>query len=279
MRDIHATPQRPWTRREQLARNARLWLACFRLAIVRETQFRGNFVATVVVGLAQILIGIIPVLVIFSYTGAVNGWSQADVIVVLGVQQAMMGMLGMFLIRNMWSLSEDILSGDLDQMLLRPVDALFHAATRWIRPDQVFNVLTGIVVAAVGLARGAGWPGVTSSLQAIVLFLAGFLLLSITWTAVSCCAFWTQSMMAITLFFRDVLEAGRYPVWFFPIALRLMLTFVVPLAFATTFPAQAVTNGVEWWIVLAALGFCVVAMAGLRMLWHTAIRSYSSASS
>ena len=54
------------------------------------------------------LLGIVPVLVLFRYTDAVEGWTQADVIVMLGVQQAMMGMIGMFIIRNMWEMTENV---------------------------------------------------------------------------------------------------------------------------------------------------------------------------
>ncbi len=268
-----------WSTRDVVARNARLWIACFRLAIIRETQFRGNFLTTIVIGLAQILLGIVPVLVVFSYADDINGWTRADVIVVLGVQQAMMGALGMFLTRNMWGISDDIRTGNLDQMLLRPVDALFHAATRWIRPEKVFDIVTGLVVITIGLARGAGWPGPAAATQGILLFLSGFVLIACAWTAVSCCAFWAQSTLAITLFFSDVLEAGRYPVWFFPAFLRLALTFVVPLAFATTFPSEALAHGVSWWLVLGAIMFAVAAIAALRAFWRVAIRSYASASS
>ena len=272
-----ANPREPV--RASVRRNARLWIACFRLAIVRETQFRGNFLATIVIGLAQILLGIVPVLVMFSYADDINGWSRADVIVILGIHQAMMGTLGMFLGRNMWGLSDDIRTGNLDQMLLRPVDALFHATTRWIRPEKVFDVIAGMAVMTIGLARGAGWPDPVAIVQGVVLFACGFVLIGCAWTAVSCCAFWAQSTLAITLFFQDVLEAGRYPVWFFPAVLRLALTVVVPLAFATTFPAEALAHGVSWWLVPGAMIFAAGAVVALRAFWRLAIRSYASASS
>ncbi len=268
--------EQPW---EPVRRNARLWIACFRLAIIRETQFRGNFLATIVIGLTQIVLGIVPVLVVFSYADEINGWSRADVIVILGVHQAMMGTLGMFIGRNMWGLSDDIRTGNLDQMLLRPVDALFHATTRWIRPEKAFDIMSGLAVIAVGLARGEGWPGAIAIAQGGALFACGFVLIACAWTAVSCCAFWAQSTLAITLFFQDVLEAGRYPVWFFPAVLRLALTVVVPLAFATTFPSEALAHGVSWWLVPGAIMFAATGIVALRAFWRLAIRSYASASS
>jgi ABC-2 type transport system permease protein len=266
------------SRAEALRRHARLWRGCFSLALVREAQFRAHFITTIVIGLTQIVLGIIPVLVLFNFTDDVRGWTQADVIVVLGVQQAMMGMIGMIITHNMWAMMEAVRNGDLDQMLIRPVDAQFYAATRWIRPDQMFNVLTGLVIVIIGLANGRGVPGPVQWIQGGVIFLCGFVLISCLYMAVSYCAFWTQSMAAAALVVGDVMNMGRYPIWFFPLAMRVALTFIVPVAFATTFPSEALTHGISWWIVLVSIAFAAVVVAGLRLLWNVAIRQYSSAS-
>ncbi len=265
-----------WT--SSLRRHARLWRGCFSLALVREAQFRAHFLTTVVIGLTQLILGVIPVLVLFSFTDGVRGWSQADVIVVLGVQQAMMGMIGMIITHNMWAMMEAVRNGELDQMLIRPVDAQFYAATRWIRPDQTFNILTGLVIVLIGLTNGRGIPGPLAWLQGGVIFLCGFVLIACLYMAVSYCAFWTQSMAAAVMVVSDVLEAGRYPVWFFPLAMRAVLTFLIPVAFATTFPSEALTHGISWWLVPGSIAFAAAAVTGLRLIWNVAIRQYSSAS-
>ena len=76
-----------------------------------------------------------------------------------------------------------------------------------------------------------------------------------------------------------MLGAGRYPVAFFPLVVRLALTFIVPLAFATTFPAEALTHGISWWLVPGAIAFAALAVVALRAFWNVAIRQYASASS
>jgi ABC-2 type transport system permease protein len=263
-----------------IVRHGRLWRGCLNLALVREMQFRGHFLTTIVVGIAQVLLGLVPVLVLFRYTGAIQGWTRADMIVMLGVQQAVMGMMGMFIIRNMWEMSSSIIHGTLDQMLIRPVNAQFYTATRWIRPDQVFNIVTGLAIVLIGLAQGRGMPPVSQAVQGLALFFAGFVLLACATMAVSYMAFWLQSMFAATHFYsNEVLGAGRYPVAFFPLVVKLALTFIVPLAFATTFPAEALTHGISWWVVAGAIAFAALALAALRALWNVAIRQYASASS
>ncbi len=262
-----------------LARHARLWRACFGLALVREAQFRANAVTTVVLGLVQIGVGLIPILLLYSYTGEVRGWSQADVIVLLGLHGAMTGLLSMLVGRNMWAMTDYVTRGELDLLLIRPVNTQFHVTTRWIRPDQAFNVIAGLIVAGVGVARGDAAPGAIDVVQAAIVFLAGFVLIACVWSALSYIAFWTHSVSTVIMFFQDVMQAGRYPVTFFPGAVRVLFTTLVPLAFATTFPAQAITGGISWWLVGGSVAFAMVALALLRFLWRHAIRRYSSASS
>lgn len=262
-----------------LARHGRLWRGCFSMALVREAQFRTHFITTVILGLIQVIVGLVPVLLLFSYTDEVRGWSQADVIVLLGLHQMMTGLLAMFIGKNMWSMTDYITRGELDLMLIRPVNAQFYVMTRWIRPDQAFNVITGAVVAVFGIAGADAMPGATNLVQATVVFLAGVVLVACVWAALAFCAFWMQSVITITMFFQDAMQIGRYPVMFFPAAVRLTFTVLVPLAFATTFPAQAITGGISWWLVAGAVGFAGVAIVLIRLFWLHAIRRYSSASS
>ena len=249
------------------------------MALVRETHFRANMFAIVFVGIVQIAIAIVPVLLLFSYSDSVDGWSQADVIVLVGIHQLLMGLLAMFVAPNLTKMTEYITRGDLDLMLVRPVNTQWFVTTRWIHPAQAFNVVAGLVVAAVGITRSPATPGVLDIAQALIVFLAGFVLVSCAWSAMSLLVFWLSSVVQITWFVYDVMGAARYPVMFFPTAIRMILTFLVPLAFATTFPAQAITGGISWWVVLGAVGFAIIALVLIRLFWLFAVKRYSSASS
>ena len=78
---------------------------------------------------------------------------------------------------------------------------------------------------------------------------------------------------------RGLLEAGRYPMAAYPISYRFFFTFVVPVAFFTTVPAEAMLGRVQLgWLIGAgvlALGLLIVA----RFFWGFALRFYTSASS
>jgi ABC-2 type transport system permease protein len=73
-------------------------------------------------------------------------------------------------------------------------------------------------------------------------------------------------------------QAGRWPVSIYPTLLRVLLTFLVPVAFAVTVPAEAVVGRLTWPTLAAALGLALVIFTAARRFWRHGVRSYSGAS-
>jgi ABC-2 type transport system permease protein len=78
--------------------------------------------------------------------------------------------------------------------------------------------------------------------------------------------------------FQGVYAAGRWPVSIYPRWLQVGLTFIIPVAFAVTIPAEALTSRLSPLILLgtfALTGFFVVLA---RFIWHLGLNNYSGAS-
>jgi ABC-2 type transport system permease protein len=73
-------------------------------------------------------------------------------------------------------------------------------------------------------------------------------------------------------------EAGRWPVSLYPGWLRFALTFIVPVAFATTVPAEALAGRLTWQTLLEAVALAAAMLVASRLFWRVGIRHYSGAS-
>ena len=78
--------------------------------------------------------------------------------------------------------------------------------------------------------------------------------------------------------FDGVFQTGRWPVGIYPGWLRFGITFLVPIAFAVTVPAEAVTSRLDWQTFLFAGLFAVAAFALSRWFWRFGLRHYTGAS-
>ncbi|HEY9333636.1 MAG TPA: ABC-2 family transporter protein [Kribbella sp.] len=272
-----STLDRTWWHKQW--RHLRLWRRFFAQAVVRETHFRAHFLTTLLVGLVQLGLGIVPTLLLFGFTSEVHGWSRAEVIALVGVFQIVTGLLATFVAPNLNRMTTYLTEGELDGVLLRPVSSQFYLTLRWINVAELTNVASGIVVLVIGLVQADIAFGAGQVVQAVVLVTCGLVLLTAVWSAMSFLAFWLQSVNPIGFVFLNLMEAGRYPLVFFPAAVRTFLTFAFPVAFATTFPVRALAGDLGWGPVALGVALAVVAQGLVRLVWRRGLLTYSSASS
>ena len=266
----------PW---HAVRRHGRLWRRFVLQALVRETHYRANVIATYSVGLLQMAISLIPVLLLFSFTDDINGWSQGEVIALSGMYQLAVAILWFGIETNMERISLYMRQGDLDLILIRPVSGLFYVMLRWVKPAEIFMILSGLALTVIGLARAGTTPDAVGILQSALLLAAGIVLITCAWTAVVLTAFWFTTTGPVSQVASDLLQAGRYPLSFYPTAVRLFFAFVFPVGFVSTFPVEALVGRGSWTITLTGLVLAALALILLRAWWHFGLRSYSSASS
>ena len=92
-------------------------------------------------------------------------------------------------------------------------------------------------------------------------------------------AFWLVRVENILMIFQSMYEAGRWPVSIYPGWLRFALTFIVPVAFAVTVPAQALAGRLDVAGPRRARGcFAAALFTAARLFWQAGLRRYQGAS-
>jgi ABC-2 type transport system permease protein len=90
---------------------------------------------------------------------------------------------------------------------------------------------------------------------------------------------WFVKIYNVTEVLRGFLDAGRYPITAYPAAYRFFFTFIVPVTFLTTVPAQSLLGQIQftWWL---GAGFLAIVLFFIStQFWRFALRFYTSASS
>jgi ABC-2 type transport system permease protein len=112
----------------------------------------------------------------------------------------------------------------------------------------------------------------------LLMLVAGMTIIYSFWLILASTVFWLVKVDNILFIFESMYEAGRYPVTIYPGWLQFMLTFLVPIAFAITIPAQAIIGQLPIESALLAIGIALVAFILARLVWLTGLRHYSGAS-
>lgn len=245
----------------------------------RETQYRANFFSVAIVGVFEALLTILPMLMLYSYTDSLRGWSAGESIALTGLFRLALALYMMFVGNGLSMLSEEVQEGKLDLLLIRPVSAQFMVTFRYTSLPQVVNALIGLLIFVIGLSRSDLHATALGWLQAVLLFGCGLVLVVCAISAGSYLAFRVTTIEGLPWVLYDVMEMGRYPISFYPFAARVFLTAVMPVAFVATLPMEAIRGGMGWTTVGIAIGFAALGVVALRWWWGNNVKHYASASS
>ena len=262
---------------DQLRRHGRIWRAVAVQALKRDAQFRTQAWTTALVALAEIATGLIPVLLIIRSSPQVGGWTGGQIIAVTGMFQVAMGLVNAFVAPNLTRIDQYVREGELDTILIRPASAQWLTTFRWVQPASLTGALAGSALIVVGLWGTPLAP--LDVLAALLIFACGLATISAIWANLAYLAFWFEAASYIHTLVLSALSAGRYPVAYFPSAIRVVLIFVVPIGAAATLPVQFVSHGVDPGLLGGVAGTTVVIVALTRLHWRLALGRYSSASS
>lgn len=259
-------------------RALRLFWLYTRLGILNELQYRVNFFVQILQSMVALGAGLAALALVFIYTQTLAGWTQPELLAVLGVYVLVGGLIKMTIQPNMTRLMEDVQEGTLDFVLTKPEDAQVLISVREIRLWQVVDVLLGALVLGVAISQLGKTIGVREAvLFAFALALGGAMIYSL-WLIITTGAFWVVRMEHVTELLQGIYQAGRWPVDVYPGALRLGLTFLVPVGIAITVPAEALTARLTPQTLLLAVAVAGVLLLFSRWFWTFGLRHYTGAS-
>ena len=264
-----------------MRRYLRAWGLFWVTSLAAEIEYRLNFWLTLVTTGMMLGGSLFTLSLLFSGGYEPGGYAWAEALTVLGVYMVLDGVQQCVLAPNRTRLTEQVRDGALDYVLLKPFDAQFWLSLRRFSPWGLTDVLAGLAVLGWATWRIGGTAGeialrwavglVAVCLGAVVLYAVGFALATLT--------VWFVKLYNVTMAMAALLEAGRYPIAAYPAAYRVFFTAVLPVAFMTSVPADALRGAAGWGWLLGLAGVAAGSLLLCRWFFSFALRSYTSASS
>lgn len=240
-----------------------------------ELEYRSNFLVQAF-GSSLALAGSIFALSLFYRGAGFPGWTFEEGLVVQGLYSAFAGAISCVLSPNLSRIVQHVEAGTLDFVLLKPVDAQLTLSLRVISPWGVPDLLFGIGVIAWGAVHAPARDGSVPLAMLAVVF--GALIIYGLWFVVATTSVWFTKIYNATEVLRGLLDAGRFPMAAYPAAYRFVFTFVMPVAFMTTVPAELLLGRGQPTMLLGGALLALVLLIASRAFWRFALRSYTGAS-
>ena len=266
----------------------RFWVA----AVSAEMEYRANFAIALFTSFGGVGGSLYVLWIIFygmnpessgttegvaSVARTLNDWSFEQALIVMGVFTILEGVSESLMTPNLSRIVQHVRLGTLDFVLLKPIDSQFWLSTRNVSLWGIPTVMLGfLLIGVAGYRLDLPW---TSYVLGIVPVALALTMLYSLWFILGATSIWFVKIYNVTEVLRAMLEAGKYPIAAFPVAFRFFFTFVVPVAFMTTVPAEMILGRANWNWMIGAAALAIGLFIASRMWWRHALKFYTSASS
>jgi ABC-2 type transport system permease protein len=134
-----------------------------------------------------------------------------------------------------------------------------------------------LIVVGINISGDVTTP--FSILTFILLTVSGAIVIYSLWIVLIALTFWFTKFDNNVTILQALLDAGRYPVTVYPVWLRIIVTFIIPIAVATTVPLQALRGELDLQRVFLFIIIAIASFWVASKIWKAGLKRYSGASS
>ena len=262
-------------------RYLQIYWIMMRNSLIREMNFKANFILWMFVELLWFVGQIVFIQVMFSYVNEIGDWSKWEVVLLVGTHQLIGQIFQAFFYVNVANLPELVRTGKLDFMLLLPVDSQFAVSTRQFGMDNIVNALVGVGIVVFALVKLSVVPGVVQILLYLVAIALGVSIHYSIMFFLATISFWIVRAQGLIYGYFNIFNIARYPDVIFGGWFKLVFSWIIPVIIVANVPARILMRSLEQpSLLLMQLGIAAIfVVAASRIFWRTALKRYSSASS
>jgi ABC-2 type transport system permease protein len=222
---------------DETVKHLRIYLHYFKLFLKTRLVYKWDASLSMLNNFLSLASSIAIIIFLFTQIESLNGWSFWELIFLTSFFRVALSITNFLFFAPVFLGEDFIVPGDLDRVLLRPLNPLFQVYSDKINIHSFAEATAAFLVGLYSLYK-ISWSlsaekllfGISSLLSSTILLTAIFLFLGSM-------AFWTgRSRSFFTIVWR-VRDLAQYPLKIYPGALKSILTTLIPVAFASFYPA------------------------------------------
>ncbi|MGE0547243.1 MAG: ABC transporter permease [Kofleriaceae bacterium] len=262
-----------------MIRYLKLAIVQLRISAAAAMTYRADFLLEGVMAVMWFGLTLLPLIVLYSDRNTVAGWDAPAALIVIAFFMGIRAVLEGLVSPSLIAMVEQIRTGSFDYVLLKPADAQALVSSARVEPWKIFDLIGALGLVVYALILRGTVPAPLDIALAVVLFVGGVLTMYAFWVICASASFWVVRLDNLPYLLGAIFDTARWPVQVFRGLWRVVFTFVIPVAVMTTFPAMALLGTVTSTVVIGSLAGAIALLVLSRLVWRSAIRNYTSASS
>ncbi len=258
-------------------RHLRYFFKMCGMILSSDMAYKWNFIIKMVAIVFMDLIGPLVILLIYSTTSGIAGWSFEQFILFQGILTFVIGIGQTFFLHIGYDVMDMVQHGKFDTVLVKPFRPLVQLTLSSLDWEFVPEIFVGIALMVWAFVK-LGLPVFAlNTLMFLILMILGIIVYYSIIVLISSLAFLVVKAWGLFSLLWRSMDFVRYPLDIYSLPLRNLFTFFLPLGLASFYPAKALFGEVSW-LFVGEMVLVVGAFFGISLiLWHFAMKKYSSA--
>jgi len=258
----------------------KIWVFYVAQFLKRRMIYRMDFVAGLAADFTLQFVNLLFIFVIFQKVPDLRGWQRDEVLFIYGLAIMSYGLFHSFFSNIYYLGNTYIVEGNMDRVLLRPLNPLFQVYAERVDVEDAGEVLLGAVLVAYARYNlGLEWT--VMHFVALPLFVVlGVMVFLGVFTALASAGFWFVDRVGLLPPVYNMMAFGRYPVTIYHPLLRFLLSWIIPFAFVGFFPSTWFLGRTDYFGYFVVTPIVSLAAFGVGCaLFHAGLRRYESTGS
>ena len=259
----------------ELKKHIQLLLSSVRIETMDRMMDTVSFSFLTFGTLLRIGISLIFFQALYGVSGSIAGWGINELYILLGTWFIIDGLSWATYTRGFQSRAPRMIeNGDLDRLLVLPVNTKIFLSYRFI--DIIFttpSIVAGFLIFLWGATHMAGEMHFFTYTLFLLLAIWIHYSVSVILGAIN-----FYHILEMPMYLRNsIMRLGQYPVSIYHSAVKMVFSFVIPLAFMFSVPAEVFVSGADLrqWGLMISVGIAFHLFSSL--LWNNGLKRYESA--
>ncbi|QDU81492.1 hypothetical protein Pla110_32340 [Polystyrenella longa] len=257
-----------------------------RNALIRDMTFRGNFIVEIITRAFWFTAQLVLFELIYQSVNQINDWTRYEYFAFMATGMLINAIVETLFMPNCANFSELIRKGDLDFVLLKPIDTQFLISFEKVNLAMLNQVFLALCLLSYSL-----WQLETVVTVINVLLYALLIVVAVSFfysmmLILSSTSIWFGRNQGLYDFWFYITAFARYPRSIYSGSimgemLQMVFSYVIPILLVVTVPARTLLGkSLEpSWLHLVAIASSIIGLYLARRIFVWSLRSYRSASS
>lgn len=255
----------------------RIYRRMVMLTAMKKMAYPFNFLLMVSSVVLSIFFILLFADVIYKQIDSIAGLRYEQILILIGSYLLMDGFSWLTFWGGLSELRRNINNGTFDFVVVKPIDSQFFQTIARVDLEDVAKLVIGLFLIISNALKLQFDFSFANIILYILLLVNGWVIFYSFSSIAFSVVFWVNKADSQWRFINTFLHMSQYPTDIYKGVVKVIFTFLIPLAFLATAPTKILTRPIDW--LLVSLSFTVAAIFFIiaRLVWTAGLKKYSSA--